>query len=471
MFSLIRSSSRSLNLSGHILFLAALAMIWLGLTGCQAKQKKAKLSRTQEIEVVDPDRLRADVLSYLDSVQSRYIGAMSTIAANTDDRAVREATIRTKMSVVDVVSTLIRDPDARTTFVYTWAFVAGGRYNLTEGGMKNAFTDQQQLIVDVARAAEEEIIQIGRGHFQDRIIEEAKDEIEEIAHRVTAVDLLASRDVISKVRSGIGADVAGLMLTPLTSLQGVASTPEAVNNIARVVASLSNQLDLMPQRIRWEAELLTLEIESLRTVVQASKDFDQFTNSFEVVANEIDHLPEELRSQTEDLLKNVEQLQPEFRATLAQGEKTAAEVREATLNVRESAKAIETVAPQVQEIVATAKQTLSELQPVLDTIQEMKGEPDPNKVPVDTMAVLEQSNTLVHQTHAIVTELRQLLAELKAPLGPNSSIAQTKEHTRELIDVITWRAILLIVIFAGAMMAVVLFKRLLLRRFLPINQR
>lgn len=444
------SFDHGLGRSGRIVLAAALAATLLGFAGCQALRKKEKLSRTQEIEVVDPDRLRVDVLNYLDSVQAQYIGAMSTIAANTEDRAVREATIRMKISVADVVAAIIREPDARTAFVYAWAFAAGGRRNLTEGSMKDAFTDQQQLIVDVAQRAEAEIIRIGRDHFDDQIIEEAKDEIEEIARRVTAADLLANRDVIAKVKSGIGADVAGLMLVPLTSLQGVASTPEAVNNIARVVASLSNQLDLMPRRIRWEAELLTLEIESQRTVVQASEDFNQLTNSFEVVANKIDGLPEELRSQTEDLLQGVEKLQPEFRATLAQGEKTAAQVREVTQNVRE---------------------TLSELQPLVSDIREMKGKPDPNKVPVDTMAVLEQSNTLAHQTHAIVTELRQLLTDLKAPLGPSSTIAQTKDHAHRLLDAIMLRAIILILVLACAVMAVLLFKRLILRRFVPVSQK
>lgn len=456
-----------LNVSGKILLAATL----LVLVGCQAKQKKGQLSRTQQIDVVDPDLLRVDVLNYLGSVQSRYIGAMSTIAAKTEDRAVREATIRMKMSVVDIVSAIMRESDARSAFVYTWAFVAGGRYNMTEGTMKNAFKDQQQVMVDLTRSAEEEIIQIGLEHFDDHIIEEAKDEIEAIARRLTAVDFMANREVITKVRSGLGADVAGLMLVPLTSLQGVASTPEAVNNIARVVAGLSNQLDLMPQRVRWEAELFTLELESLRTVAQASGDFDQFTDSFAVVANEIDHLPEELRAQTEDLLNSVERLQPEFRATLAQGEKTAAQVREATQNVQQTAQTVETLTPQIQEIVATSRQTLLELQPLLSEIRAMQGEPDPNKVPLDTMAVLERSNALAQQSHAIVTELRQLLTELKAPLGPTSSIAEAKHYTRELIDVVTWRVILLIVVFAIAMMAVVVFKRLILGRSLTVSSK
>ena len=169
----IRSSNRSGDLSGCILFLTVLGTIWIGLAGCQTKQKKEQLSRTQEIEVVDPQQLRADVLSFLDRVQSRYIGAMSTIAANTEDRTVREATIRMKMSVVDVVSAILREPDARPAFVYTWGFTAGGRHNVTEGGMKETFKDQQQLIIDVAKAAEEEIIQIGRKHFDDQIIDEA----------------------------------------------------------------------------------------------------------------------------------------------------------------------------------------------------------------------------------------------------------------------------------------------------------
>jgi hypothetical protein len=466
MFNRIYSPRGILSVRHLSLFVIGFATISLSLAGCQAKQKKEQLSRTQQIEVVDPDRLRVDVLNFLNGAQSRYIGVMSTIAANTNDRTIREATIRVKMSVVDIVSAIIREPDARSAFVYAWAFLAGGRYNMTEGSMKNAFGDHQQIAVDLTRALEAEIIQIGLEHFEDETIEEAKDEIETIARRTTA-GLLSNQGAITTVKSNLGADVAGLMLAPLTSLKGVASTPEAVNNIARVVDSLTNQIDLMPQRVRWEAELLTLELESLHTVTQASHDFNQFTDSFAVVANEIDHLPEELRSQTEDLLKGVEQLQPELRVTLAQGEKTVAEVRETIQNVQQTVAAVEKVSPQLQEVIATFNETLSELKPVLTTVQEMKGEPDPNEVPLDTMVVLEQSNALAQQSHVIVSELRQLLAELKTPLGPTSSIAETKAHMRELIDVVTWRAILLIVVFAGAMMGVVLFKRLVLGRSLP----
>jgi methyl-accepting chemotaxis protein len=470
MFRVIRSFPRRLNVSNAILFAVALAMTLPGLVGCQSEQKQKKLAR-EEIEVVDPERLRVDVLNYLESIQSRYIGTMSTIAANTEDRTVREVTIRVKMSVVDIASSLMRERDARSIFVYTWAFAAASRHNSTEGTMKDAFADQQQLHVDLATAAEEEIIEIGLNHFDDEIVEEAKDDIEEIARGVSGAGLVANRDIVTEVKSNIGKDVAGLMLSPLSAFKGVASTPEAVNNIARVVDSLSNQLSLMPQRVRWEAELLTLELESLRTVSQASADITRFTDSFAVIANEIDHLPDELRSQTEDLLKNAEQLQPELRATLAQGEKTAAEIRETTQNVRQTAETIETVVPQLEKLIASANQTVLEFQPLLEAVQEMKGEPDPNKTPLDTMAVLEQSNAVTSQTLGIVTELRQLLAELKQPLGPTSSIAETKEHTRELIDAVTRRVILLIVILASAIMVVLLFHRVLLRRLLPVDQK
>lgn len=468
MPGLARSSRRSLNFLWQCL--AAIAL-FVGFTGCTLPEKPKTLSRTQEIEVVDPDRLRVDILSYLEGTQARFIGAMSKIAAGTDNRAVREATIRMKISVVDIAAAIVREPDARTAFVYTWAFAAGGRYNVTEGAMKSAFGDQQQIVVDVAREAEHEVIEIGRQHFDDETIEAAKDEIEDVARRVTAVNLLANHDVMAKVRIGLGADVAGLMLAPLTSLQGVASTPAAVNNIARVVDSLSNQIDFMPQRVRWETELLLLEIESMRTVVQASADVNQFTDSFEIVAREIDHLPEELRSQTEEMLKELEQLQPEFQATLAQGQKTAAEVRQVTENVHQATEAFQTLAPQVQEITVSFKDVLPELQAVIGEIRQMKGPHDPNKPPMDTMAMLEQSNVLVGQTHAVVTELRQLLSELKAPLGPTSSIVETKGHTRELIDMATRRAILLIAVVACAAMVVIVFRRLVLGRSVPAGQK
>ena len=454
MFRLLHSFRRSPNVSCRVSLVALALLLFVG---CQEAQKPQALSRTQAIEVVDPGRLRVDILNHLDGTQARFIGAMSRIAANTQDRAVREATIRMKMSIVDVASVIVREPDARTAFVYTWAFAAGGRYNVTEGAMKNAFKDQQPIAVEVAREAETDIINIGREHFDDRIVAEARDEIEDVARRMTTANFLANQDIMTRVRPSLGTDVAALMLAPLTSLQGVASTPAAVNNIARVVDGLSAQLDLMPQRVRWETELLLLEVESLPTVAQASADVNQFTDSFEIVARKIDHLPEELRAQSEEMLESVEELQPEFRATLAQGQKTAAEVRQA-------AETLDTLAPQVQEVVASSREVLSELQPVLSEIRQMKGKRDPDKPPTDTMAVLERSNALADQTHAVVTELRQLLAELKAPLGSTSSIAQTKQHTRELIDTVTWRCVLLIVVLAFAAMAVILFKRLVLGR-------
>lgn len=455
----VRALARGVVSLRAIVLPLVICVVLPGLAGCQGKRWRNIFTQTVEeadIDVVDPERLGADLRRLMVDFQDRYIALMGTIAAQTDDRTIREITLQSRIAAVDAVSAILTEPDARVAFVYAWALVIEGRRSLTEGRARDDYGDRQALVVALIEELEADIEELGKAHFGDEVIASAAPEMEELARRVTGPDRIFDRAIYAEVRARKSAGLGDLLLAPVTSLYGVATTPEAINNIARVVDGLVNQIDLMPQRMRWETEMLLFEVESLETVAQARANLDRVTTSVENMTETVNQLPD-----------RIEKLQPELRATLAQGEKTAAQVREATHNAHQALETANELTPRIHETVLACQRALTDVRLVLGDYRELKDRRDPNLPPLDLQALVDRAHAVVEQTSATAVEIRQVLAELDQSLGPDSGVTQTSLRLRELIDMVVWRVIILLAALGGMIVVVVFLTQVIRRRMAP----
>jgi hypothetical protein len=202
--------------------------------------------------------------------------------------------------------------------VNTWMVTIQHRMFFTAVDVgKDVFGVQQEQAVQVALKMEDDLENLIRQYIPEEIFDDAETNIEELAieHPVvmpTGVGSLRIGDVSQTAReSGLG-DILSLPLAPLTGMQGVGTTSDAVDRIGVILAIISKIFEDMPRHIRWQAEALMLELENSKSIEDFSKalaKIDEHTAGLRTdvtrATDFVESIPDELSKQQVELFEHV----------------------------------------------------------------------------------------------------------------------------------------------------------------------
>ena len=290
--------------------------------------------------------------------------------------------------------TFTHNPDVRAAYLHGWIFIVRMRLYLTTGQGRALFGDLQPLIVDAVAATEKDLVEIGYRYFPTDVMDEVSDDIEAIAiDNPIGVDLrsgaLRIPEVTSETQRGAIDSILG---APVRGLEGVGSTPEAIHAATRAFEDFMQLVQQLPQYVRWQTELLLLQVESQDAVVQTREDLDRISRSIESIAQTVETLPGDLREELDAALDEARATIEVLDASLETVRSIAADVNEATANIKATADT-------VNEIVAAVAPAPSAAPPVSDP-----GEP------FDMKDVLHATE----QLHATTVELRGLVSDIQS---------------------------------------------------------
>ncbi len=418
------------------------------LAGCTGKPKTTQsqavvpetaLAGTE----IDSKALKVAMVLFADQVSAQIAGTTSEIATHTTDPRVREQTVLFKLRTIPIMYGIVQHPDPRAAYLQAWIFTLRMRGYLTEGVGRNIFGDQTKLIVETARGLEKDIIEVGYRHFPKDVMDQVIDKIADIAADNPVVNLDGGVAPVPQVASqqDRGA-VDSILGAPVRGLEGVGSTPEAIQIATQSIENMMHLLQRMPQYVRWQVELLMLDVQSQETVVQARQDADRISRSIESIAQTVDDLPDDLRKEIHAALDEARQTIEALDTALDKAQTITADVNEATANIRAT---VDTV----NAIVATVVPSPSpESTPAPGTDD---SEPFDMK---DLVTTTEQLHATTVELRGLVNDLesgaaRDLLAEVTATI--DNVVAQTNST----IDRATWRGIYLI---GGLVLGLVIYR-------------
>jgi hypothetical protein len=423
--------------------------------------------RQKEIQA---DRLASDLQGFSQYVAAILGGACSTIAANTDDREVQELTLRLKMEVIPTLRLVAVDQDLRRGFLQCWLLAVDLRRALTEGPIgKTLFKEQQGTAVEAARRIEDAIVLIGTRHFGADLIEEAKPKAEALTRQISVRGRLLTNaphvDVTSTAQgASLWNEFTSIPLSPFRSLSGVGDTPGAINNFtiaARGIAVIVNEL---PERIRWESELLLLRIDSLESLVQTRSSLKSFAASAESISKTAQTLPADLRKELDAALSSTDAAQENLRKTLGEvrkavedvggvastADRVSSTIRDATAKMAEAGQTWEAAAKAIDGMLNTYKDLASR------SDEKAKDRP-PEKDPTTVRDYVQLGTEL----RGAAVEIRGLLDDLNSgklakalqEVQGKSALAidHAAEEARSIVDRLTLR----IAIIVGAAVLVV----------------
>ncbi|MHC4217586.1 MAG: hypothetical protein ACYSU7_03935 [Planctomycetota bacterium] len=422
-------------------------LILLAAVGCNGSSKTqgppppTQLQYFQAKEI-DPIRLKNALVLFADRTSAIISGTMSDIAAGTTDRSVREQTVLLKIRAIPVAYVFAANPDPRVGFLDMWTFVARLRYHVTDGPGYNQFGDQQQLAIDAARTTEEEFLVLAHRFFPDELIETTTPEIESAAARHPLTTDILVPGASASGGGGAADAVLSVPMSPVRGLEGIGGTPDAIDRFTAVAAVFAQHLDTAPERLRWQLELLALEADSLESVVELRENFDQLASSVDRIATTAETLPADIRAELDEALRGADTRIAALKEVLDKSEVVAAQARATTEALAEAGVAWEATVDSANEFMAAVGQMTGSG----DTAAAPGPDAEPFQINDVTLAAEEIRNT--------TAELRGLLddfedGKLDAALAgfdaaSRSTIDAAGERTEDLIDRLTYRAILVV---------------------------
>lgn len=281
--------------------------------------------------VDDPERMSLDVLRLVDESTADGVGIATAISRQTKDPAVRERMLRAKLSLVTAAEMIVRAPDPRKAFILAWVLNEQRRQYFLIQAEEAGPAEWVDEAAEFGRREEERILAVGRRHFGEDWIARMAPEVTSYAATHPVTEHLIARQSLrppdagksSSSRSVID-EIVAVPFSPFSGLQGVGDTPEAVRGFTLVAADFGETVHRLPTRLRWEAQLLLFEIESLESVRRSVESVERATVALESFSRSAESLPRALREEADALIASATEAQEPLRATLAKAEETSA---------------------------------------------------------------------------------------------------------------------------------------------------
>ncbi len=104
------------------------------LSGCEPTQERIQTKATAPVleEATDPLQLQLDIARFVDRAYVRVTAAAGDIAAQTQQRRVREATVRLRIRALRMSHDAFGQPDPRRAFLINWIGTVRFRLSLQE---------------------------------------------------------------------------------------------------------------------------------------------------------------------------------------------------------------------------------------------------------------------------------------------------------------------------------------------------
>lgn len=414
---------------------------------------------------INPVALDNAVMSGSDRMVADTLGLASSIARSTDDRAVREMTVRMKIRVSEIADAVQRETDPRQRFVLLWTYTEQFRQFLTSNAHDRPFGDKQDAVSQFADQLIKRVEAIGLEFYTSEQIDAARDDIEQMADASRASSFLmrpvaAVRSEDLKKKSDLGT----ILLRPLTPLSGVSSgmtdAASAMNRFSDVAATGISASQRLPQRVRWEMELLLLEFDSLQSVTAIVEQMRGARQDLRKATEMIEQFPKKTRLEVDQSVQTVTDALPRLEQTLASAQKTIEQLNE---TVKQSEKLSQNVSQTLGTVSAAGKDwalAAREVRTLLEQYEAMNPTKDEQAEAFDWKQVTETAQS-VRQASA---ELRLLLSEMQTLAQSQemigSALAEARQAAAEsvdragdradtLIDKITNRVIVILAIFTA----------------------
>lgn len=438
---------------------------WLTITlGCALL---ACATTRQEEKAIKREQTAFIGLSSLcDDINAGVQKAAREISLETKDREVRRKMILWQLHTMQSCRRALQLPDPRWAFLDLWTLMYQTKLYVEKGPAKEMLGPQAPIAAKAAGQLVAKIEATARSVLTAQQLKQATEAAHQWAEENPIEgDTISARPSLRQDKTGAFEAIMAVPAGVFSFGGGVKETAQAVEDVAIVAHHAVGAVEALPQTVRWQTELLLYTLDENPTLQGLIEDADKASDAVVRVADTVEKLP----SRIEETIHGIEAAQPEFRKTLAEGR---AVVEAAGTTVDRAGRNIDKLAetfPSVERTTANAKDAGQAWEGAFAQLNLLVHPPrDPNEPPKppappfdikDAARTAEWATKAAGEVKETVLELRKIvegqgLDERLAQVDATTQSALDKAVARaeDLIDRITSRAIIVIVVFFVALL-------------------
>jgi hypothetical protein len=269
--------------------------------GCQSVPESRGKTRAYFAKVkLTPSQIRLLTNEFAERIALRVEGVADRILAGSRSREVSRKALLWKIHGISAFFLASSRPDPLAALGDMTILAIQMRCFFEDGAASGAFGPDQPLAVEVSRELEREIVQIRSLLSDDKAgLERGLQGLRDAADRAPLTDL-------TFVRASI---VQEYLTRFLTDERGVF---EVVGSIEEAVAGLRElvvlQLGHFPKRMRWEAELLLLDLDRAPSLTPALESISSVNAAMGRLVPAVEALPATLREERRIIMEAVTKL-------------------------------------------------------------------------------------------------------------------------------------------------------------------
>lgn len=382
---------------------------------------------------------------------TRIESAADDAMAKIPDVATRRKAVLWKMLVIPQCRAAMDLADDQAAYLNTWILCTRMVQFFEEGAGKGSLGDATPIALAACKEIEGRIESLGPMFLTKEQLASAKNEVSEFARRVPFGEdfkLPEGKSTWTSTTSSLLGKTLSVVQMPFSAVNpvgGISDTAVAAYRVAGTIDRTRTDIGFLPTKVRWNTELLLLELEQNESVKSALASIETIGNSSASLADTAARLPEDVSKVITDL----DEKQAGLQATLAEARATL-----------ESADAALTRADAVVASADTTAQSLARMgeswtgmfQAFDEVVAGLTPEPAEEVPPEEKgrpFDITEYERTAVELTKT-ADALNALLLELQAVTGEDRAdalLATTRAAVGATVDRVLLSAALFLLFF------------------------
>ena len=446
-------------------------LLLLCCTGCRLAGRLAVADGGSErvkddLSAAKRAQLRTDLETLLSNSEQRVGAVTDMIVTSGTDPAVRRAALTWKVAILgdQREENAVKRPLEMA--LDTWALWARVEQYLSSGGGKELFATYQPQAVAVARDIRDQSEALVSRYVPPNEFPDLPGQVQTYVEAHPIEGLFVHENVPDFAVSTESRNVMTQVLqAPWLAVTGVGDALDPTSTLARSVDRFTDEFAAYPPRLRWQAELLLLEIEQLQSVQAAIESAERISTAAERLAETGRSLPAEVRQEVETLLAAIDQRQPQLEALLQQAQDAVNDARGTLQEAGKLSAHGERLLSEAQATAAAWETTSHAVQAAVVQMQQFgKRDPDappaPPRRPFDIIDYKDTAESIQSATQDLSVALGQIQTLLRGEdlaagkphflATTDAVLGDTETRIAGLIDQAFWRLLILVgVIFAG----------------------
>lgn len=282
--------------------LAALALV-LASGGCSSIPGGNYVSnlaaKTFQPGRISREELREALVQFASRFEATVVATADTITVGTQDPVIQRRALRWKIGMSPAINQAAFQPDALAAYVAMLTLATSLDEYLTTGGGKAAFGDQQSLAVEASGEIAAAARDLGHRFLDEKDLQRVTRQVEMlVAEQPIRGEFVAEtvQKLVTTSASNPAFDwVTAIPMSPFRALQGVDEGAQAIREFNETAMQMARTAANMPRLIRWNLQLLALDVSEQGNVAAGIESFETLAQSAESLSRTAESLPESLR--------------------------------------------------------------------------------------------------------------------------------------------------------------------------------